>query len=216
MKRGVNFFILSIILLVVTLLSWQSVTASEKIFVPTDGTKTIKLGKQGLFLSNLPTNVRFAEIEKLTPPLRAIYTLGIDIAYRGPVLDISFIDAKLKPVSPTPTLTSVYFNLSEPEVEMWKEGGESKIAIWYFNKNSEEWQLCPPRLIPEKLDNGKYDRLACFVMGNGLYLLGKMELDPVFPLWFKPHDPDKETEKEISIVVQGYSYPNFKSLHLYK
>ncbi len=185
MRRGIKIVIFGVILLVITLFSWRSVTAGEKILVPTDGTKTIKLGKQGLFLSNLPTVVRFAEIDKLTPPLRPIYTLGIDIAYRGPVLDIRFIDANLKPVSPIPTLTSVYFNLSEPEVEMWNEGGVGKIAIWYFNKDNEEWQLCSPRLIPEKQDNGKYDRLACFMMGNGLYLLGKMELDPVFPLWLE-------------------------------
>jgi len=214
MKRRIKIVIVGAIMLVGMLFSWQSVTAEEKILVPTDGTKTIKLGKQGLFLSNLPTAVRFVEIEKLTPPLRPIYTLGIDIAYRGPVLDINFIDAKLKPIIPTPTLTSVYFNLSEPEVEMWNSGGVNKIAIWYFNKKAEEWQLCHPRLIPEKLDNGKYDRLACFVMGNGIYLLGKMELDPVFPLWFKTQDDDKQENNPK--VNQNYSFSYLRYYFIYR
>lgn len=166
--------------------SWQSASASQKILVPTDGTKTVKLGKQGLFLSNLPTNVRFVEIEKIKPPLRPAYTQKIDIAYRGPIIDIAFLTDRMGIVSPLPTLTSVYFNLSEPEVRMWEDGGTDEIAIWFYDKKAEEWHLCHPRLIAEKLNNGKYDRLACFVMGNGIYVLGKMENDPFFPLWFKP------------------------------
>jgi len=42
--------------------------------------------------------------------------------------------------------------------------------------------------VPEKLDNGKYDRLTCYTNQNGIYILGKMEFDPFFPLWFKPFD----------------------------
>ncbi len=180
--------ILSIVLYGVFIYTRPVSAATLKNLVPTDGTKTVKLGKQGLFLSNLPAAVRFVEIEKLTPPIRAEYTRNVDISYRGPVLDVTFLNDRLSEISPLPTLTSVYFNISEPEVNLWKQGGSSEIAIWYFNKKTEEWRLCHPRFIPEKLNNNKYDRLACFVIGNGIYVLGKMETDPMFPLWFKPHD----------------------------
>ncbi len=195
MKSRTAISLFGILLIFVTLISWQSAKASQKILVPTDGTKTIKLGKQGLFLSNLPTNVRFVEIERIKPPLRPAYTHNVEIAYRGPALDITFLNENLAAVSPLATLSSVYFNLSEPEVGMWTEGGVNNIAIWFYNKKSEEWRMCPPRLIAEKLNNGKYDRLACFVMGNGIYVLGKMEFDPFFPLWFKPHDKSVPNSK---------------------
>ena len=183
MKR--KFLLIVFFLVGIIIFSWQTVTAAEKVLVPTDGAKTVKLGKQGLFILNTPTHVRFVEIEKLTPPLRPIYIHNVDLSYRGAALDITFLNSRLVAISPLPTQTSVYFNVSEPEVKLWQEGGVSEIGIWYYNKKSEEWRLCHPRLIPEREKNGKYDRLACFVMGNGIYVLGKMEKDPMFPLWFK-------------------------------
>ena len=154
-------------------------------YVRMEGPQTINLGKQGLFISNPPPNVYYVKIERIHPPIPAKFTFDIDLAYRGPALKIQFTNQYKRLVQPVATLTSVYFNVSEPEVRMWNEGGADAIAIWYYNVNSKEWRMCPTRFIPERQDNLLYDRLACYVMGNGYYVLGKMEFDPVFPLWFK-------------------------------
>jgi len=156
----------------------------ENVF-PTDRTYTINLGKQGLFISNPPPYVDYVKVERIQPPLPAQFTFGIDFAYRGPALEITFLNVNKAVVKPGATLTSVYFNISEPEVKMWENGGSDEIAIWYYNESSEDWRLCSTRYLSEMEDNQLYDRLACFVMGNGFYVLGKMEFDPVFPLWFK-------------------------------
>ena len=180
---------------------WQPASAGRGTIYTTEP-RTLEFGKQGLHISSVPYHVRLVEIEKIKPPLAAKYTLGVDIAYRGPALDITFMNEKEAPITPNGILASVYFNISEPEVRMWTEGGSNEIAIWYYNKESEEWQMCPTRRIAEKINNGKYDRLACFVMGNGIYVLGKMEFDPVFPLWFKPYD--KGVQNNNLMVVQDY------------
>jgi hypothetical protein len=164
---------------------WQPAAAADGKVYPTYGPRTINLGKQGLFLSNPPQNTAFVEIAKIHPPLRQKYTVDVDISYRGPALDITFMNNRMVTVNPQATLSSVYFNVSEPEVKLWEEGGSEEIAIWYYNKKSEEWSLCYTRLINERANNEKYDRLACFIMGNGIYLLGKMEIDKTFPLLFK-------------------------------
>ena len=143
---------------------WQPAYAEEGELYPVYGPRTINLGKQGLFLSNPPTNTQFVEIIKIEPPLRPQYTIGVDISYRGAALEIVFKDKYMRVVNPGATLSSVYFNVSEPEVKMWEEGGQDEIAIWFYNIKSEEWSLCPTRYIEERLNNKKYDRLACFVM----------------------------------------------------
>jgi len=171
---------------------WQSVSAaeSEKQVYPVYWSETINLGKQGLFIDTAPASIQYVEIEKVRPPLKPKYTMGEEISYRGPVLDVTFLNEYMAPIY-TPILASVYFNVSEAEVRMWEEGGFDAIGIWYYNKKADTWQPCYTRFVPEKLNNGKYDRLACIVMGNGFYLLGKMEHDPVFPLWFKPYEIDQ-------------------------
>jgi hypothetical protein len=174
----------------------QPVSAAPRLY--TAEPRTIELGKQGLFISNLPVKIKFVEIEKIRPPLLPKYTIGVDIAYRGPALDINFMNENFATLQPTPTLSSVYFNISEPEVKFWEEGGINEIAIWYYSKKSEKWQYCPTRFVAEKLNNGKYDRLACFVMGNGIYLLGKMEIDPMFSEWFRPHT---KSEAEVEYLM---------------
>ena len=169
-------------------ISIQSAVASEGTIYPTYGPRTINLGKQGLFLSNPPLNTEFVEVTKLQPPLRAKYTDGVQITYRGPAIEIRFLNQDLLTVTPGATLSSVYFNIGEPELKMWQEMGAEEIAIWYYNISSDRWQMCPTRLVDEKKNNGKYDRLACIVMGNGIYVLGKMKLDKIFPELFKPYD----------------------------
>jgi hypothetical protein len=164
----------------------QPASAAEGDIYPVYGPRTINLGKQGVFLSNPPVNTNFIKIEKIKPPLRPRYTFGVDISYRGQILEITFLNSNFTEVrNPAATLSSVYFNISKPEVRMWEEGGPDAIAILYYNKRSEEWRMCPTRFVPEKLNNGKYDRLACLMMGNGFYVLGKMEVDKNFPLWFR-------------------------------
>lgn len=73
---------------------------------------------------------------------------------------------------------------------MWDTGGADAIAIWHYNDEDKQWESCPTYYVPEKLANGKYDRLTCYISQNGIYILGKMEFDPVFPEWFKPYDKE--------------------------
>jgi hypothetical protein len=82
---------------------------------------------------------------------------------------------------------------------MWDTGGPDAIAIWHYNDEVKQWEMCPTFYVPEKLDNGKYDRLTCYVSQNGIYILGKMELDPFFPEWFKTID--KEMSGSTNTVV---------------
>ncbi len=172
---------------------WQPVFAARKsVFKAKPG--TIEIGKQGLFLSNIPYKISYVEINKIKPPLAPRYSMGIDIAYRGPVLEVTFLNDKKAPIDPSGITASVYFNVSDPEVRLWNEGGIDEIAIWYYNESAKNWQMCPSRLIHEKLNNGKYDRMTCMVMGNGIYMLGKMEFDPVFPLWFKSFDSSNQVD----------------------
>jgi hypothetical protein len=189
--------ILAILLLIGVLVpGWQPALATEEDIYPTYGPRTINLGKQGLFLSNPPQNTAFVKITKIKPPLRPKYTRNVDISYRGAALEITFMNNKMSTVIPGATLSSVYFNVSEPEVKLWEEGGWEEIAIWYYNLKTKEWSLCHTRLIDERSNNAKYDRLACFIMGNGIYVLGKMEFDKTFPLLFRlqgepPKRPDR-------------------------
>jgi hypothetical protein len=171
----------------------QPAAAAEGTIYPTYGPRTINLGKQGLFLSNPPLNTTFVEVKKLAPPLRPKFTDGVQITYRGPALEIKFLNKDLLVVSPGATLSSVYFNIAEPELRMWEEMGSEEIAIWYYNISADRWQMCPTRLVEEKKDNGKYDRLACIVMGNGIYVLGKMKIDKTFPELFRPHNLAERT-----------------------
>jgi len=196
MKRKFGMVLLLAAVFCGSFLNWQPSLAAEGRVYPTYGPRTINLGKQGLFLSNPPQNTAFVEITKIDPPLRAEYTFGVDISYRGPALEINFMNKYMGVVTPGATLSSVYFNVSEPEVKLWEEGGSEEIAIWYYNIKTEEWLSCPTRFIDERSNNGKYDRLACFIMGNGIYVLGKMAFDKTFPLWFKLQGEELERKTQ--------------------
>jgi hypothetical protein len=198
MKRKLGMFLFIAILFCSSFLNGQPTLAAEGTVYPTYGPRTINLGKQGLFLSNPPQNVAFVEITKINSPLPAQYTFGVDISYRGPSLEISFMNKYMGVVTPGATLTSVYFNVSEPEVKLWEEGGSEEISIWYYNIKTEEWSSCPTRFIGERSNNKKYDRLACFIMGNGIYVLGKMAFDKTFPLWFKLQG--EELERKLQFI----------------
>jgi hypothetical protein len=150
---------------------------------------TYIVGKQGISVIDPPEDAIFLLVERIRPPLKPRFIRGLEIAYRGPVLDIEYVDGDGDPVK-SRTLTHVYFNVGEPEVKLWQEGGTGNIAIWFNGGDENNWRLCPTFLVEEKMSNGQYDRLACIFMGNGKYLLGKLERDPMFPLLFKRHDHD--------------------------
>ncbi len=105
-------------------------------------------------------------------------------------LNLSFLNEQRVPVSTGDINSQIFFNISTPEKRMWDAGGAEAIAIWYYDRESKIWEACPTFYVPEKSQNGKYDRLTCYASKNGIYMLGKMEFDPVFPLWFKTFDKD--------------------------
>ncbi len=177
----------SLVALLMALVVWLPASAAQgKIFPAKVG--IIESGKQGLVLSNVPNKLKYVAFETLKPPLPARYSQGVDIAYRGPAVDITFLDGKKEAINYSGATAQVYFNIGVPEKNMWDAAGTDALAIWHYNDDAKLWEMCPTVLVEEKKDNGKYDRLACFVFQNGIYMLGKMEFDPVFPLWFKPHD----------------------------
>lgn len=182
---------ITIIVLLVAFSIWLPAAAQGKVFPAKVG--TIESGKQGLVLSNVPAKVKYVSFETMKPPLPARYSQGVDIAYRGPVVDITFLDTKKEAINYSSATAQVYFNIGVPEKNLWDAGGSDVIAIWHYDEDAKLWQMCPTVLVEEKLNNGKYDRLACFVFQNGIYMLGKMEFDPVFPLLFKPHDKGDPT-----------------------
>jgi hypothetical protein len=151
---------------------------------------TFEFGKQGVVLNTVPDSVRYVSFYKVKPPLPARFQQGVDIAYRGPVVDLTFMNGKKEAVESEDLKAQVYFNISTPEKRMWDEGGASAIAIWHYNDEEKAWEMCPTIYNPEKLDNGKYDRLTCYTSRNGIYILGTMEFDPFFPLWFRTFDQE--------------------------
>lgn len=172
--------------------SWlPGMAAQGKVFPAKVG--TIEAGKQGFVLSSVPAKVKYVAFETIKPPLPARYLQGTELAYRGPVVKVAFLDNKKSEINYSGATAQVYFNISTPEKNMWDAGGTDAIAIWHYDEDIKQWEMCPTTLVEEKSSNGKYDRLACFVFQNGIYLLGKLEFDPVFPLWFKPYDKGDPT-----------------------
>ena len=195
-KKVYLFGLVAIIALFVALASWLPAAAKDNVFPAKVG--TIESGKQGLVLSNVPTKVKFIAFETVKPPLPARYLQGVDIAYRGPVVEIAFMDAKKEVINYSGATAQVYFNISVPEKNMWDQAGSEALAIWHYDEDTRQWSMCPTVLVAEKQDNGKYDRLACVVLKNGIYMLGKLSFDPVFPLWFKNYnvgDPTSTSPK---------------------
>ena len=176
-----------VLALLVAFGSWLPAAAAQSGLFPAK-VGTIESGKQGLVLSNVPGKVSFVAFETMNPPLPARYLQGVDIAYRGPAVEIAFLNAKKEAINYSGATAQVYFNISVPEKNMWDAAGADALAIWHYNEDTRQWEMVPTVLVEEKSNNGKYDRLAGFVFQNGIYMLGKMEFDPVFPLWFKPYD----------------------------
>jgi hypothetical protein len=191
-KRFVTVSFVAIVLLIAVFSTWLPVAAAQGGLFPAK-LGTIEAGKQGLVLSNIPSKVRYVTFETLSPPLPARYLQGVEIAYRGPAVAISFLDAKKETINYSGATAQVYFNISVPEKNMWDAAGTDALAIWHYNEDGRQWEMCPTVLVAEKANNDKYDRLACFVFQNGIYMLGKLQFDPFFPEWFKPYnvgDPD--------------------------
>jgi hypothetical protein len=178
---------IALVALLAIFMSWLPANAAQSSFFPAK-IGTIESGKQGLVLSSVPSKVKYVAFDMLKPPLPARYSQGVDIAYRGPAVEISFLDAKKEIINYSGATAQVFFNISVPEKNMWDQGGSDALAIWHYNEDARQWEMCPTVLVQEKANNGKYDRLACFVFQNGIYMLGKLSFDPVFPLWFKPYN----------------------------
>jgi len=185
--------------------SWLPAHAAQNNIFPAK-VGTIESGKQGLVLSSVPSKVGYIAFDPVNPPLPARYTQGVEIAYRGPTVEVSFLNAKKEIINYSGATAQVFFNISVPEKNMWDQGGSDALAIWHYNEDARQWEMCPTILVQEKANNGKYDRLACFVFQNGIYMLGKLSFDPVFPLWFKPYDVgDPSSAKPVLIQNEFFS-----------
>jgi len=186
-KKFVTVSFVAIALLIAVFSTWLPVNAAQGGLFPAK-VGTIEAGKQGLVLSNVPNRVRYITFETLSPPLPARYLQGVDIAYRGPTVELSFLDANKETINYSGATAQVYFNISVPEKNMWDAAGTDALAIWHYDEDARQWEMCSTVLVAEKANNDKYDRLACFVFQNGIYMLGKLQFDPFFPEWFKPYN----------------------------
>ncbi len=186
-KKLLIIGIVTVLASLVAISTWLPAAAAQSNIFPAN-LGTIESGKQGLVLSNVPGKVKYVAFETLDPPLPARYLQGVEIAYRGPTVEISFLNAKKETINYSGATAQVYFNISVPEKNMWDAAGADALAIWHYNTETKQWEMCPTVLVEEKQNNGKYDRLASFVFQNGIYMLGKLQFDKVFPEWFKPYD----------------------------
>ncbi len=184
-KRKLLIGLFAVLALMVVFATWLPAAAAQSGVFPAK-VGTFEAGKQGLVLSNVPSKVGYVAFESIKPPLPPRYLLGVEMAYRGPAVEITFLNAKKESINYSGATAQVYFNISVPEKKMWDAGGTEAIAIWHYNDDNRQWEMCSTVLVEEKNNNGKYDRLACFVFRNGIYILGKMEFDPFFSEWFKP------------------------------
>ena len=155
--------------LVVILLTWIPASAAQRSLFPAK-VGTIVSGKQGLVLSNVPNKVQYVAFDRLNQSLPSRYHIGVDIAYRGPTVEISFMNAKKEIVNYSGATAQVFFNISVPEKNMWDAGGTDALAIWHYNEDARQWEMCPTVLVEEKKNNGKYDRLAA----SGLFRQSRM------------------------------------------
>ncbi|HBY06519.1 MAG TPA: hypothetical protein DEH22_01515 [Chloroflexi bacterium] len=186
-KKILMISVIPLVALLAIFASWLPADAAQNTLYPAK-LGTILSGKQGVVLSSIPNKVKYVAFDTVTPPLPARYLQGVEIAYRGPTVEISFLNNKQEAINYSGATAQVFFNISVPEKNMWDQGGTDALAIWHYNEDARQWEMSPTVLVAEKSNNGQYDRLAAFVFQNGIYMLGKMSFDPVFPLWFKPYN----------------------------
>lgn len=175
-KLSTKILLLTLTVLVAFGGVWQSASAGAKNVYPLKAGETIEVGKQGVFVSNIPVGVSHVFAQVVRDELPPRFNHDVDITYRAPPLEVRFLNDKGGQVDDISALVYVYFNIGKPEKQLWDAEGRDGISIWYTSDDGK-WQKCFTFFVNEKRDNGKYDRLSCLAPGSGYYVLGHVDFD---------------------------------------
>jgi hypothetical protein len=168
-KLLISLYLAMIALLVMGGL-WQPAAARSGTY-PLEKGQTIGLGRQGLYISNIPLGVTQVQAENIGTELPPQLSYTLRMPYRAPAMAVRFADARGNLVSRIDALVYVYFDLARAEASHWSEGGMENIAIWYASLETGEWEACHSYYVKKGDGVRTHGRLVCLAPGSGYYLL---------------------------------------------
>lgn len=152
--------------------TWQPASAKSGVYQLVEG-QTIGLGNQGIHVSNIPYSVSHVYLDNIGTHLPSHFSRKLDIGYRSPAMEVRFMNAQGGEVKQISALVYVYFNVARAERDLWFKSGMEKIAIWFANQETGQWELCPTYFVDQSRRDGMVGRLACLAPGSGYYVLGQ-------------------------------------------
>jgi hypothetical protein len=185
--------VLAMVLMVALGAVWQPAAAGRLRRFRIEEGKTIGIGKQGIAVTNIPRGVTHVLAGPAEKPLPPRFNHKVDLSYRGPVMEVHFLNENGGNVKKISAQVYVFFDIGKAEVRLWEQGGVDEIAIWYYNESNGGWEYCPTFFVNENLDNGGYDRLTCLAPGSGYYALGHSDFNIEI---FNPYTYDGMTVHE--------------------
>lgn len=182
---------------------WQSAAAKSTGTFRLHEGDTIDVGKQGLYVTNIPFGVSHVFLDTVKgESLPPRFNHDVDIDYRAPVLEARFLNDKGAEIYNISAQVYVYFNIGKVERALWDAGGMDNIAIWFANERTGQWEQCFTYLVEERLDNGKYDRLSCLAPGSGYYVLGQVNFDKEAFYKYTPYTPSDSNTADTADNLQ--------------
>jgi hypothetical protein len=168
-----NSLLTKLFLLGVIVLSlWQPVSAKSNIYRLQEG-QTIELGRLGMSVTNIPYGVSQVSLEKVGRTLPSQLKPRVGVNNRSPALVVRFLSKKGNEVDRISALVYVFFNIGKSERDLWLKNGMETIAIWYVNRVSGSWEICPTFFVNNRQGDASAGRLACRAPGSGAYVLGQ-------------------------------------------
>jgi hypothetical protein len=151
---------------------WQPAAAKSGVYRLQEG-ETIGLGRQGLYLTNIPHGVSDVYLDTVGTRLPPRFNHKMDMKYRAPALEVRFLNERGGEIDQISALVYVFFKISRAERAMWLESGMERIAIWYANLETGRWEMCPTFFVNKSHGKETFGRLACLAPGSGFYVLGQ-------------------------------------------
>ena len=97
-KKLLPLSLVIVFALIAVFSTWLPADAAQGSLFPAK-VGTIEAGKQGLVLSNVPNKVKYVSFETIAAPLPARYHQGVEIAYRGPTVEVTFLDSQKESIN---------------------------------------------------------------------------------------------------------------------
>jgi hypothetical protein len=171
-KIFTNSFVLALTLLITFGSTWQYAAAGAPDVYRLTAGKTIEVGQQGLYSTNIPIGVTHAYLDIWDEPLPPVFNHAVDIDFLSPALEVRFLERNGGLIEDINALVYVFFNIDFAERQLWLEGGDDEIAIWYVDERTNRWKMCPTHFVEQTIIGGVYGRLSCIAPGSGFYVLG--------------------------------------------